>query len=911
MALKIVSLNTRGLQSCEKRRAIFDKHRFHADLLILQETHSSKEIETIWENEWGGRIVFSHGTTAARGIAILIRKELKDSIENIFTDSAGRVIIIDISIKDVVVTVAAIYAPNKDSPSFFEELEELLRARSEHKIIIGDFNLVLDVDKDRENTYNNNNNALLKLESIIEDFKLVDVWRSRHEEKREFSWMKKGSYPIKASRIDYALVSGGMDQYTQMIQYLSSVFTDHRAVYMVIEIGEDQRGVGYWKMNVSLLREKDYVDKINLEIQQTIDSMQHKDPRVIWEKLKQRIKEATIRYSRQKSSEEKLVIAQLSEKINEYEANLPLCQEDNLLLENSKEELEERTLTRVRGIMFRSKVKWYEEGEKNTKYFYSLEKMRYNAKTCYKLIDDQNKQLDCQAEILKAQEKYYQDLYEEDTEVQFTLHNKYDVKVPEEVRIQQDTQITEKEIKQAIHAMNNNKTPGQDGIPIDFYKVFWSRLQDIFYAMILLEYEEQQLHETAREGILNLIPKPNKDSRYIKNLRPITLLNTDYKIIEKAVANKMMPAMKNIINKDQRGFMEDRRISVNIRKMLDIMYLAEKEDLEAVVLSLDFVKCFDKCSFKILHGSLDFFQFGVVVKEWTKILYKDFRVKIQNNGNFSNWIKIKKGVHQGGCCLSVYFLVIAEILALSLRDNQDIEGITFRDIRNLLNQFADDMDIFSICTKKSLEAIQKELDCFRLQSGFTVSYDKTTMYRIGSLRHSNAQMYDLDQFKWSNEDITVLGVTVAHEDIVDKNYQSIIQKTSKTLNAWYNRGLSLIGKVQVVNTLVASLFVYKMMVLPIIPRPIEKRIDNMIREFLWGGKKAKIAYATLQNSKEDGGLCLVNLSKKDMALKTTWPKILAQEIEYAGMVYDIMKVSELGREYGDALYFLKMLNTSR
>ena len=201
--------------------------------------------------------------------------------------------------------------------------------------------------------------------------------------------------------------------------------------------------------------------------------------------------------------------------------------------------------------------------------------------------------------------------------------------------------------------------------------------------------------------VLNLIPKANKDSRLIKNLKPITLLNTDYKIVEKAIANEMIPALEYIISRNQRGFMKDRKISVNIRKMLDIIHLAKTQDLEAVVLSLDFVKCFDKCSFTILHGSLDFFGFGNIVKKWTKILYKDFSVIVQNNGHFSSSIRINKGVHQGGCCLSIYFLVIAEILSLALRSNEKIEGITLAELKNILNQFADDMDIFSLAKENS------------------------------------------------------------------------------------------------------------------------------------------------------------------------------------------------------------------
>ena len=358
----------------------------------------------------------------------------------------------------------------------------------------------------------------------------------------------------------------------------------------------------------------------------------------------------------------------------------------------------------------------------------------------------------------------------------------------------------------------------------------------------------------------------------------------------------MIPALEVIIHKDQRGFMKERRISVNIRKILDIINQTKADDLEAVILSLDFVKCFDKCSFKILHGSLDFFGFGQIVKKWTEILYKDFSVKVQNNGLFSQSIPIQKGVHQGGCCSSIYFLVIAEILALSLRHNEDIEGVTIKNIKNLLNQFADDMDIVSKNCEKSLRSIIQELECFHKQSGFLVSYEKTTMYRIGSLRFSDAQLYNMSEYVWTNQDITILGVTIAHEDLLEKNYNTLYEKAKSILNAWYNRGLSLIGKIEVVNTLVASLFVYKMMVLPTIPTSMVKKIDNIIREFIWSGKKAKIAYNILQNPKKEGGLNLVNLQRRDSALKATWPQILAKEEQYAEMVYGIMRTQQIKEE---------------
>ena len=120
-----------------------------------------------------------------------------------------------------------------------------------------------------------------------------------------------------------------------------------------------------------------------------------------------------------------------------------------------------------------------------------------------------------------------------------------------------------------------------------------------------------------------------------------------------------------------------------------------------------------------------------------------------------------------------------------------------------------------------------------------------------------------------------------------------LRKPRDILFAWQNRGLSLMGRVQVINTLVSSLFVYKMMVLPEIPKNIVKKLEGVMREFLWNGKKSKIALKILQNPKKQGGLGLVNLTNKDKALKATWPKILALEDEYSKLVYDIMRVSSL------------------
>ena len=226
-----------------------------------------------------------------------------------------------------------------------------------------------------------------------------------------------------------------------------------------------------------------------------------------------------------------------------------------------------------------------------------------------------------------------------------------------------------------MRSLNKEKTPGLDGIPVDFYAKFWDEIKQLLYCVYITVEEENCMIPSAMSGILNLIPKPKKDSRHLKNSRPITLLNTDYKIIEKCIANRMLPALTYLIHENQTGFMPNRKIAVNIRKLLDIIEYARIEDIPGIIVNLDYQKVFDKIEIPATTAALKFFQFSPFIIKWTQILYHEFRLKVQNNGHMSDDFVVNRGIHQGGCCSTSYFLVVAEILALMIRNNQDIEGI--------------------------------------------------------------------------------------------------------------------------------------------------------------------------------------------------------------------------------------------
>ena len=211
-----------------------------------------------------------------------------------------------------------------------------------------------------------------------------------------------------------------------------------------------------------------------------------------------------------------------------------------------------------------------------------------------------------------------------------------------------------------------------------------------------------------------------------------------------------MLGLQQIIHSDQKGFMPGRKIATNIRRLFDLMCYCDQEKIEAFVLSLDFMKCFDRVDFSAIYGSLQFFGFADYIINWTRILYSSFQAGVLNNGYFINRISINRSVHQGGNASAMLFLVCAETLAIGLREDTKIKGIPVDEIIHLLSQYADDADIFSLNDQESLNAIMVTLEKYHYQVGFTISYDKTTVLRIGSLKKLGCKAFqtksvELDQ----------------------------------------------------------------------------------------------------------------------------------------------------------------------
>ena len=212
------------------------------------------------------------------------------------------------------------------------------------------------------------------------------------------------------------------------------------------------------------------------------------------------------------------------------------------------------------------------------------------------------------------------------------------------------------ECLQSLKTMESGKSPGTDGLPAEFYKIFWNDVSTFLIDALNMSFSKGYLSISQRRGLITLLPKKDKPRQYLKNWRPITLLNCDYKIAAKSIATSLKKVLPYLINNDQTGFLKGRFIRENIRLINSVIDYAEKQNIPGLLLFVDFEKAFDTLEWTFVEKTLSFYNFGESIKSWIKLLYTDITSCIQNNGWSSDFFQLGRGVRQG-CPLSPYLFI--------------------------------------------------------------------------------------------------------------------------------------------------------------------------------------------------------------------------------------------------------------
>ena len=557
---KIISLNVRGLQNQNKRGAIFSYLKSQkATLYCLQETYSLSNDEKVWPVEWGGQMIFSHGTAHSKGVCMLLNPNSTFQLCNIQTDPQGRFIIIaKITIDELPFFVVNIYAPNdyREQEMFIHNLTEHIISKSDTSrlIVSGDWNVTLNrTDKQgglpwKATAYRN------AVVDLIDELNLIDIYRHLHPNAKTFTYESK-TLKLK-SRIDFFLVSHAISLDVLKSETRASIAPDHKSIFLCLEIkSEFKRGPGLWKFNNTLLEDDSYKELIEFKyplIQEKYSELS--DKQLLWELIKMELRSTTIKYSKQKRSDLKTKEQSLQKELQELDSKI--CNDCSVLdkaildrYETAKEELKKIHESRGKEAMFRSKTKWMEHGEKPTKYFYKLEKTNYDKK-CIREIKLENEEITSNLALINKEiENFYKNMYTSKVDNMQSSQaskgfNDYikDINSPRlsmEEQEDLDQSLTCQELKDALNCLAENKTPGEDGFTKEFYAAFF----DLRWSDLLNSYNEAfskgTLSISQRRGTITLLPKGDTYLTDLTNWRPISLLNIDYKILAKILALRL------------------------------------------------------------------------------------------------------------------------------------------------------------------------------------------------------------------------------------------------------------------------------------------------------------------------------------------------------------------------------------
>jgi len=168
-------------------------------ITFLQETHCTRELENTWKQEWGGDIVFSHGSSNSKGVAILLPKQADYTILNKEVDNDGRFIIIEIKYENEIYVLINIYAPTQNHENeqihVINKIRDSLAPYEGGNIILGgDLNLALNPLKDKKGgstTTLTCNKYRTELLALTDALNLTDIWRMKNGETFLFTWHNK------------------------------------------------------------------------------------------------------------------------------------------------------------------------------------------------------------------------------------------------------------------------------------------------------------------------------------------------------------------------------------------------------------------------------------------------------------------------------------------------------------------------------------------------------------------------------------------------------------------------------------------------------------------------------------------------------------------------------------------------
>ncbi|CAM2096860.1 unnamed protein product [Caretta caretta] len=307
--------------------------------------------------------------------------------------------------------------------------------------------------------------------------------------------------------------------------------------------------------------------------------------------------------------------------------------------------------------------------DRGSRFFYALEKTRGAKKHVTCLLAEDSTPVTEPAEMCGRAQAFYASLFSLDPTDPSTCRVLWE-ELPMVSTSDQDwleLPLTLAEFSEALRRMPTNKSPGMDGLTVEFYRVFWDVLSPDLVTVWAESLQSGVLPLSCRRAMLALLPKKG-DLRDLRNWRLVSLLSTDYKIIAKAVSLWLGSVLADVIHPDQTYTVLDCSIFDNLFLVQDLLELGRRDGLLFALLSLHQEKAFDRVDHGYLLSTLQAFGFGPQFVGFLRVLYASAECLVKLNWTLTEPVSFGRGVQQG-CPLSgqLYALAIEPFLCLLRR----------------------------------------------------------------------------------------------------------------------------------------------------------------------------------------------------------------------------------------------------
>jgi exonuclease III len=547
------------------------------DLAFIQENDTS-ELKGL-EPEYK---YFTNCNEDGGSVAIVYKENLQ--VKEVRTDTDGRIIRCEIGGCKFVNIYAPSGSQNKKAREvFFEEkIAPYIPKDIESTVFLGDFNCITD----KQDAIAQSDNICSSLKRFVRDAGFLDVWKEKVNTRSftRISWTAYGG----GARLDRIYTSSEILPQIEKIENKIAPFSDHQAVIATLKNNERKKSSFRnlsWKMNTEVLRNKDFTNATEkiLEVLKTVEKSSlpkhwEKVAKPAITKMAQQISRDTARFEEKHVSFLYKVVYQLKEEIN-------AGKNSNKEYFEALAEIREVEHKRSEAIKIRTKIDEHIQNEQLTTTLICREKKKISQQQMRRIIDQEGEVLENENDILNEARDYYQNVFKKEKEetedeqkkVREFIEEITITKVTDEQNEMLISEITAEEIKKALSETGNNKSPGRDGIPYEFYKHHANEIAPILSEMFneMLNSPEEKI---SCIGIMKLLPKSG-NLEELKNWRPVNLTNCDYRILTKVLANRLKKVLSKVLSKRQKGGLDGRKTADVLRAIRNVIHVIEKKSI--------------------------------------------------------------------------------------------------------------------------------------------------------------------------------------------------------------------------------------------------------------------------------------------------------------------------------------------